>query len=68
VATILSGAMMLDWLAGRRGDPAPQKAAALIERAVARYLAKGQRLPTDLGGAAGTSEVVERVIAEMEAK
>jgi hypothetical protein len=35
---------------------------------VERYLAKGQRLPTDQGGAAGTSEVVERVIAEMEAK
>ena len=68
VAAILSGAMMLDWLADRRGAPGPRKAAALIERAVERYLAKGERLPTDLGGPAGTSEVVERVIAAMEAK
>jgi 3-isopropylmalate dehydrogenase len=68
VAAILSGAMMLDWLSDRRHDARLRTAAGLIDGAVERYLAKGQRLPTDQGGAAGTSEVVERVIAEMEAK
>ena len=64
----LSGAMMLDWLSDRRGDTRLRKAAELIERGVERYLAAGQRLPTDLGGPAGTSEIVEQVIAGMEAK
>lgn len=68
VAMILSGAMLFDHLADRRGDPGLRQAAQLVERAVERYLAKGQRLPTDQGGQAGTSEVTERVIAEMEAK
>jgi 3-isopropylmalate dehydrogenase len=68
IAAILSGAMMLEWLSDRRGDTHLRKAAELIERGVERYLAAGQRLPTDLGGPAGTSEIVERVIAGMEAK
>ena len=67
VAMILSGAMMFDHLGDKRGDPNLTKAAALIEGAVERYLAKGQRLPTDQGGQAGTTEVCERVIAELEA-
>jgi len=68
IAAILSGAMMLDWLSDRRGDPRLRQAAEAIERGVERYLAAGQRLPADLGGPAGTSEVVERVIAGMEAQ
>jgi 3-isopropylmalate dehydrogenase len=68
LAMILSGAMLFDHLADQRGDASLRKAGQSIERAVERYLAKGERLPTDQGGAAGTSEVVERVIAELEAK
>jgi 3-isopropylmalate dehydrogenase len=67
VAMILSGAMLFAHLADQRGDANLAKAARLVEGAVERYLAQGQRLPTDQGGQAGTSEVVERVIAEMEA-
>jgi 3-isopropylmalate dehydrogenase len=67
VAAILSGAMMLDWLGDRRHDARLHAAAARIERAVERYLAQGRRLPADQGGPAGTGEVVERVIAELEA-
>jgi 3-isopropylmalate dehydrogenase len=68
VAMILSGAMLFDHLADQRGDASLRRAGQLIESAVERYLAKGQRLPTDQGGQAGTSEVAERVIAELEAK
>jgi 3-isopropylmalate dehydrogenase len=67
VAMILSGAMLFDHLAQQRGDANLAQAARRIEGAVERYLAKGQRLPSDQGGQAGTSEVVERVIAELEA-
>jgi len=66
-AMILSGAMLFEHLADKRGDPHLEKAARLIEGAVERYLRKGERLPADQGGQAGTGEVVERVIAEMEA-
>ncbi|MFI5399827.1 MAG: isocitrate/isopropylmalate dehydrogenase family protein [SAR324 cluster bacterium] len=66
-AMILSGAMLFDHLADRREAAALAKAARLIEGAVERYLRTGQRLPVDQGGQAGTGEVVERVIAEMEA-
>jgi 3-isopropylmalate dehydrogenase len=68
IAAILSGALMLDWLSERRGEPRLRQAAELIEQGVERYLAGGQRLPADLGGPAGTSEVVEQVIAGMEGK
>jgi 3-isopropylmalate dehydrogenase len=67
LAMILSGAMLFHHLADLRGVASLRQAARLVEGAVERYLAKGQRLPADQGGAAGTSEVVERVIAEMEA-
>jgi 3-isopropylmalate dehydrogenase len=68
LAMFLSGAMMFDHLADRRGDARLRRAAELIRGGVERYLAKGQRLPTDQGGPAGTSEVTERVTAEIEAE
>ena len=68
LAMILSGAMLFEHLAERRGAASLRQAARLIEGAVERYLAKGERLPVDQGGVAGTAEVVERVLAEMEAQ
>ena len=57
LATVLSGAMMLDWLGHRHRDPAMASAAADIERAVKAMLASGQGLPADLGGSSSTFEV-----------
>ena len=57
LATVLSGAMMLDWLGHRHRDPAMVGAAADIERAVKAMLASGQGLPADLGGSSSTFEV-----------
>ncbi len=54
VATILSGAMMLDWL----GLP---EAAAVVRRAVEQALAAGAATP-DLGGTLSTAEMADRVI------
>jgi isocitrate dehydrogenase (NAD+) len=57
-ALILAGAMMLKHL-GRLD------AAARIEHAVLAVLRKGQHLTRDLGGAAGTVELTDAVLAEL---
>jgi tartrate dehydrogenase/decarboxylase/D-malate dehydrogenase len=54
MATLLSGAMMLEFL----GEA---EAAARLEAAVLAVLAAGTTLTRDLGGTAGTSEVCEAV-------
>jgi isocitrate/isopropylmalate dehydrogenase len=46
--------MLLDHLARTKGDPAPASAALLIEAAVARTLATGQAITTDMGGHSST--------------
>jgi 3-isopropylmalate dehydrogenase len=57
LATILSGAMMLDWLGERHKDAAATAAGQKIESAVTRLLAAGTSLTADLGGRAGTKVV-----------
>lgn len=66
LATILSGAMMLDWLGERREDAAATKAGQRIETAVARVLAEGRVRTPDLGGNAGTRAVAEAVVQALE--
>ena len=66
VAAILSGAMLLDWLADRHGDAACRAAASAIEAAVGAVLASGPRT-RDLGGTAGTQEVTNAVLAALTA-
>ena len=64
-ACILSAALMLDWLAGRSGDPAPGKAARRLERAVDEVFAAGKTIPFDLGGKAGTREIRDAVLSNL---
>ncbi len=64
VAAILSGAMMLDWLGEKRGDPACATAAASIRAAVAAVLADGPRT-RDVAGSAGTDEVAQAVVGAL---
>ncbi len=61
LATILSAAMMLDWLGDKHRDAACLQAAVTLEAAVARLLKEGQTLTPDLGGTAGTTEVAAAV-------
>ena len=61
VATILSGAMMLRWLADRHDDAELHTAADRVERAVETVLAAGQVVPRDLGGQARCTEVTDAV-------
>jgi 3-isopropylmalate dehydrogenase len=67
VAMVLSAAMLCDYLADKRHNPALEKTARLIEHGVEAYLASGQGLPGDLGGRAGTGAVTEGILAAMEA-
>jgi len=63
LATILSAAMLCDWLGDRAGDPALQAAGRRIHRAVEQGLEAGELLGPDLGGALTTSEIGDRVAA-----
>jgi len=63
IATILSGRMMLEWLAERHGDEAAAQAAAKIERAVEGLLGEGKVRTPDLGGTSSTAQVGDAIAA-----
>ncbi|MFI6348160.1 isocitrate/isopropylmalate dehydrogenase family protein [Streptomyces sp. NPDC050560] len=62
VATIVSGRMMLDWLARRHRDDSLHAAADLVERAVVRTMESGA-LTADLGGDLSCSRFGDEVAA-----
>jgi 3-isopropylmalate dehydrogenase len=61
VAAILSAAMLLDWLADRKTDPACRAAGDAVREAVGIALKDGPRT-RDLGGTAGTMDVAGAVM------
>lgn len=61
LATILSAAMLLDWLGETRAAPSLTAAATLIHRAVEAGLAEGDLRGVDLGGQLSTSQIGDRV-------
>jgi len=61
VATILSAAMMLDWL----GHPETRRGAAMIERAVEAVFADPANRTPDMRGKLSTGAMTERVIAAL---
>jgi 3-isopropylmalate dehydrogenase len=64
-ATILSAAMMLDWLAEKHGNPKLADAAAHIERAVDKVFAEHLVSTPELGGKDGTAAVTRAVIGAL---
>jgi 3-isopropylmalate dehydrogenase len=64
VATMLSAAMMLDWLGERHDQKDCIRAAESLHTAVARVLRDGPR-SRDLGGTAPTAQVTQAVIAAL---
>jgi 3-isopropylmalate dehydrogenase len=62
-ACILSGAMMLDWLAERSGNEALATAARRIEKAVDLVFSKMR--PFELGGRDGTSAIRDAVLSSL---
>jgi len=63
LATILSAAMLLDWLGDRRGDDTLRRAGRRITRAVERGLAEQDLRGPDLGGTRATTEIGDSVAA-----
>lgn len=61
-AAILSGAMMLDWLAERHGDDKLAEAARLVHAGVDAAFGSGRLLTCELGGTAGVREVTDAVV------
>ena len=61
-ATILSAAMMLDWLAERHARPNLAQAARSIEAAIDAAFSQGKVRPADIGGGDGTSAITRAVI------
>lgn len=64
-ATILSAAMMLDWLAERSGNEALAAAAARLERAVDAVFASGRIRPYEHGGKDGTAAIRDAVASNL---
>ncbi|MGI9421010.1 MAG: isocitrate/isopropylmalate dehydrogenase family protein [Geminicoccaceae bacterium] len=62
LAAILSGALMLDYLADRSGEAAPAAAAALIESAVDHGFSENRLRPMEFGGDQGTRALTSELI------
>jgi 3-isopropylmalate dehydrogenase len=61
-ATLLSAAMMLDWLAERHADPALADGARAVEAALARAFAEGVVRPREFGGRSSTADITRAVL------
>ena len=66
IATLLSAAMMLEWLGERSGAPACRDAAAVLEEAIERAFAVGHIRPVEFGGQQTTTQIAKAVIAEID--
>ncbi len=64
--TILSAALMLDWMVERHGDERLSAAADRIRSAVGGALAEGTILTGDMGGTATSAEVVQELIGRID--
>jgi len=67
LATILSSALMLDWLGDRHGVADMERAALLIEAAVQKGFEDNATRPMELGGDQGNREVTDRLLSIIEA-
>ena len=67
IASILAGAMMLDWLGLVYNDQHAKQAAELVENAVDAVLLEGICVTYDLGGKSKTNELGDAIVKKMEA-
>ncbi len=66
IATVLSAAMLLDWLAGQREDEVARVAATWVENAVAAALADRSALTGDVGGSCSTTQAGDGVLGALD--
>jgi 3-isopropylmalate dehydrogenase len=64
-ATLLSAAMLFEWLAERNGSAALGEAASLLQSAVERVFSERKALPYEFGGHSGTREIAQAVIGSL---
>ncbi|MEO6032838.1 MAG: isocitrate/isopropylmalate dehydrogenase family protein [Burkholderiaceae bacterium] len=64
-ATILSAALMLDWLGERHDNEALVQAARRVERAVDEVFASSRVLPFEFGGSDGTTAIAAAVASNL---
>ncbi|MGF1650409.1 MAG: isocitrate/isopropylmalate dehydrogenase family protein [Hyphomicrobiaceae bacterium] len=64
-ATLVSTAMMLDWLGERRGDEAMLRAGSALDAAVTRAYADGAVSPCEFGGTTGTRQFTNAVLERL---
>ncbi|MGI9410992.1 MAG: isocitrate/isopropylmalate dehydrogenase family protein [Hyphomicrobiaceae bacterium] len=67
MATILSAALMLDWLGRRIDNPKMIEAADLIDKAVEAAFADKSLRPMEYGGDQGTKDASKAVLASLDA-
>ncbi len=65
MATILSAALMLDWLGDQHDDPVCSQSAKLLEGAVAQVLRDAKVRTPDIGGNASTTDVANAVASAL---
>lgn len=65
-ATLMSAAMMLDWLGDMHGVADCGRAARVLDKAVEAAFADGTLVPTEFGGKAGTRAIVDAVSAAID--
>ncbi len=63
MAAILSGALMLEYLADKAGEPALQDASQLIENAISLGFAEARIRPLEFGGDMGTAAVTNELLS-----
>jgi 3-isopropylmalate dehydrogenase len=67
IAEILSGALLLGWLARKLEQPAFSAARVTVETAVGAALRRGEHLTPDLGGGGNTERLTDAIVAELDA-
>ncbi|HEX6006682.1 MAG TPA: isocitrate/isopropylmalate dehydrogenase family protein, partial [Burkholderiales bacterium] len=58
---IMSGKMLYEWLARKRGEPSATEAARYIDAAMERVIGDAGALTRDLGGTASTAQMGDAV-------
>ena len=65
-AMIISGQMLLAWLARKHNEPKAAAAANRIQAAVNTVIAQGKHLTRDLGGQASTTEMGDAIAVAVQ--
>ena len=66
VAMLRSAAMMVEWLGEKAGIPEAHQASRFIQLGIDKAFEGGELLPYELGGTAGTKEIFDAIMEQLE--